>query len=361
MDDYRLYKPEQLASDKSFRNWKLYQKEEDTIFWEQWLLLNPGKQPDVEKAERLLELVFSNYDQIRKDDIKTEMQRIASKLTEDQKGNTVLSFLKTAARVAAAIVILIAGGWYFYQSTRTGTIQESPLNPSPAQLSLREESNTSDRKKLVSLPDGSTVLMLRNSRIFYPDSFSGDTREVRFSGEAFFEIIKNPDKPFFVYTDKITTKVLGTSFTIRSYEGADPSVTVKTGSVSVFHSGKNSAGTGSEAKAFVLSPNERITFSDKGEPFVRHLQKEPIDAPLNAHNSNLEFTGTPIRDVFAALEKIYDTPIGFDTAAMKNCYLTASLQDEPFFKKLDLICRTLDARYEVKPDGSISVFSDGCE
>ncbi len=361
MDDYRLYKPEQLAADKSFRNWKLYGKEEDTLFWEQWLLLNPDKQLDVEKAERLLELVFSNYDQIEKEDVKAEMQRIAAKLTEDKSSGSSRPLWKTATRIAAAIIVLIAGWRYFYQPRHDGNIQESLQNIPDQQVSLIEQSNLSNRKKLVSLPDGSTVLMMRNSRIFYPETFSGDTREVRFSGEAFFEIVKNPDKPFFVYTDKIVTKVLGTSFTVRSYDGEAPSVTVKTGSVSVFRSGKNPGDAAGEREAIVLSPNERIVFSDRGEPFVQPLLKNPINVPLSAHNSNLEFTGTPIRDVFAILEKIYDTPINFDTTKMKNCYLTASLQDEPFFRKLDLICRTLDAQYQIGPEGDITVLSNGCE
>ncbi|HTN07771.1 FecR family protein [Agriterribacter sp.] len=68
------------------------------------------------------------------------------------------------------------------------------------------------------LPDGTTVWLNASSSITYPTAFPGNTREVTITGEAYFEVAKNPAKPFTVrtYKDEITVK--GTSFNVNSYE-----------------------------------------------------------------------------------------------------------------------------------------------
>jgi len=63
--------------------------------------------------------------------------------------------------------------------------------------------------------------------------------------------------------------------------------------------------------------------------------------------------------VFNALTNAYGIEIIYDADVMKNCYLTASLDDEPLFEKLNMICRTLDAQYE-QMDGKLIISSKGC-
>ncbi len=85
------------------------------------------------------------------------------------------------------------------------------------------------------LPDGSSVELAAGSRISYPNDFgSGNSRDIYLSGEAFFKIARNSGQPFRVFANEIVTKVLGTSFSVRSYEkDTTISVTVRTGKVSV--------------------------------------------------------------------------------------------------------------------------------
>jgi hypothetical protein len=66
-----------------------------------------------------------------------------------------------------------------------------------------------------------------------------------------------------------------------------------------------------------------------------------------------------IAEVFKTLEKAYGINIVYDAEVMKNCYLTASLDDEPLFEKLNLICKTIDAKYE-QVDAQIVIYSNGC-
>ena len=88
--------------------------------------------------------------------------------------------------------------------------------------------------KTIVLKDNSHVTLNSKSKISYPNLFQYN-RNIRLEGEAFFEVAKNPDQPFFVYANGLVTKVLGTSFIISAFETEkDVKVVVKTGKVSVF-------------------------------------------------------------------------------------------------------------------------------
>jgi len=73
------------------------------------------------------------------------------------------------------------------------------------------------------------------SKITYPENFENDRRLVILSGEATFDISKDPTKPFLVMANEVTTKVLGTRFNVKAFEEMkDVVVSVQEGKVSVF-------------------------------------------------------------------------------------------------------------------------------
>src|SRR5690606_37260897 len=79
---------------------------------------------------------------------------------------------------------------------------------------FKEVVNTERPFKYVQLPDGSSVVLHRNSTLKYPQTFDSTKREVYLIGEAFFEITKNAEQPFFVYAGEVIAKVHGTSFSV---------------------------------------------------------------------------------------------------------------------------------------------------
>ncbi|MBC8151681.1 MAG: FecR family protein, partial [Bacteroidetes bacterium] len=208
------------------------------------------------------------------------------------------------------------------------------------------------------------IILKKNSRISYAPSFTGSSREVYLSGEGFFEVTKNPDRPFLIYANGLVTKVLGTSFSIKAYPG-DPNVTVevKTGRVAVFTQSDpriNAKAGSRELEGVLLTPNQRIVYV---RDEVR-LAKSLIDAPQlisEAPTKNrFTFEETPVPAVFDALEKAYEVDIVYDEQLLANCPLTATLTDQPLFEKLDIICQVIEARYEVM-DGQIVIYSRGCK
>ncbi len=81
------------------------------------------------------------------------------------------------------------------------------------------------------LPDGTIVTLNKNSNLKYQELFNGDIREIDFKGEAFFEVARNPDKPFIINTNGAEVKVLGTSFNLKSNNNENVVLTVTTGKV----------------------------------------------------------------------------------------------------------------------------------
>ena len=161
----------------------------------------------------------------------------------------------------------------------------------------------------------------------------------------------------------LITSVLGTSFVVKTDETTKQvKVVVKTGKVSVY---AQDGTTLSERKenftlsGTVLTPNQQVIFSTENTRLVRSLVNNPVVLEKEVHHQPFTFKRTPIAEVFAALEKAYNVKIVFDEEVMKDCYLTASLTDEPLFDKLNLICHTINARYD-QLDAYIVIDSKGC-
>lgn len=87
---------------------------------------------------------------------------------------------------------------------------------------------------LVTLSDGTKVMLNANSTLEYPASFDdAEVREVRLKGEAHFEVTKNPHRPFVVKAGEMQTQVLGTIFDVKAYRKDAPKVTLMEGKVKV--------------------------------------------------------------------------------------------------------------------------------
>ncbi|MCF2444922.1 FecR domain-containing protein [Dyadobacter sp. CY345] len=367
MQDYRNLQPEELAVDHSFRLWKLSKDPDAGNFWINWLSQNPDKQDLIDKASHLLDKVFETFDEISDEEVTNEIDRLSAVLekTEEKYSSRRLIFRPEWYRAAASIIMILGLGWWMSNKYSASKQNNLLYNQIISQIKepLLKATNDTDRPKLVSLEDGSTVLLQPKSSISYPQTFKGEKREVFLSGEAFFEVAKNPDQPFYVYANNLVTKVLGTSFIISAFENdKDVKVAVKTGKVSVFALTDENLETqqaDNKLGAMVLTPNQQIVFSTGNLRLTRSLIADPELQDLPIQKQSFDFKATPIKDVFEALEKSYGVKILFDAETMKDCYLTASLSDEPLFEKVDLICRTINARYE-QLDASIIIYSKGC-
>jgi ferric-dicitrate binding protein FerR (iron transport regulator) len=109
-----------------------------------------------------------------------------------------------------------------------------------------------ERKKII-LPDGTQIWLNSGSRLSYDSiKYNKDTRVVSLSGEAFFDVTKNKDKPFIIYTKKISIKVLGTAFNVKAYPGEKlTEATLLRGAIEFTDNNK-------PYQKIMLKPNEKV-------------------------------------------------------------------------------------------------------
>jgi hypothetical protein len=202
------------------------------------------------------------------------------------------------------------------------------------------------------------------SKIAYPNNFdSADTRDVYLSGEAFFSVTKNPSRPFRVFANEIVTKVLGTSFNIRSFEKDTViQVTVRTGKVSVFS--KNTVNiqkaiSNNLLGGIILTPNQELVYQKTKQKFQKILLDNPLMVLPSIMDNSLSYEEAPVDSVFEQLGKNYGISIIYDNESLSKCTITADLRNVPFYDKLDLICKALGARYEII-DGQVVVQANAC-
>lgn len=203
--------------------------------------------------------------------------------------------IKTWQYAALWTAMIIGAGLWFVQS---GQRFKAPA------LVYAEAYNSKGHRTTITLSDGSKVYLGAESKLRYTKQFSTNIREVNLEGEAFFEVTKNPDKPFVIHTGNVTTKVLGTSFKIDAFLNKPVTVFVSTGKVRVDHHLANQT----ESIA-VLTPGQTVTWNEAMH--TKTLGSALVTDITGWKEGHLVFNKTPLSEIAATLERWYDVKISF--------------------------------------------------
>ncbi len=233
--------------------------------------------------------------------------------------------------IAASVLILISIGGYLYTSFQATVLDRF--------LGYETIVNEDAHEKTVSLPDGSKVTLAQGSKLKYFTSQENNTRNVLLSGAAFFDVVRNPNKPFMVHSGHITTKVLGTSFRVEnSALNEEVKVTVRTGLVAVFED-INNEGIESNHQRVILTPNQQVIYRSKEKILVSQLVELPQEIPeikKKYNDISTLFEQAPVSEIFDSMEKLYGIPIRYDSILFSNCKLTTSLEGGDLYNRLSI-------------------------
>ncbi|PWK27650.1 FecR family protein [Arcicella aurantiaca] len=269
-------------------------------------------------------------------------------------------------RVAAGVMILIGVGGYFWQNQSDSHATYTTISKQYKDF-VHHENNTLKEEKVL-LPDGSIVTLSAKSSIDYPEKWAIEKREVFLEGDAFFEVKRNPKQPFLVYANEIVTKVLGTSFWVKATNPNNQvEVAVVTGKVSVFKQDTKADYISKTIKSgVILTPNQQVSYFPENKVFVTGIVKNPVliqPEPLRTTQPTIlpsfKYDETTIAEVLKDLEKAYGIEIIVENEHLTNCPLTADLSESNLYTKLDIICATLKATYEVRGT-KILISGKGC-
>jgi ferric-dicitrate binding protein FerR (iron transport regulator) len=261
--------------------------------------------------------------------------------------------------IAAAILFFAIGGLgaLLFQENHAGVSATEALASNDHVVRVANR-NTEAATHVLS--DGTVISLQPNGIIEYPEMFAGDIREIQLTGEAFFEVAKEKDRPFIINTGDITVRVLGTSFNVKAYSGAkEISVAVKTGKVSVYAKRAEHADA-TRKKEIILTPNQEVVYNKAGENFERKIVEEPRIILDNPTLFKARYDAAPVDKIFEELSINYGIDIVFDEELLSACRLTTSMDEEGLYERIMIICQAIGAKYSID-DGMIWISSNGCQ
>ncbi len=237
--------------------------------------------------------------------------------TQNKQGNgsrKVIPFgfiNRTWLRAAAMLLFLAGGGWIAHY-----------LITHPAQLHIHSGTDI----LVVTLPDESVVTLNKHTSLSYPKRFVGNTRNIQLTGEAFFEVTPDKNKPFMIHANDATIRVVGTSFNIKSAPETTE-IIVATGIVEV----------SKKENGILLRPNEKaIVRKDLTAP-----EKQANTDDLYNYYRTKEFVcnGTPLWRLTDVLSEAYNVDI-IVADRLKHLPLTATFRNEPLDHIMNVISET---------------------
>lgn len=225
----------------------------------------------------------------------------------------------------AASILILCTATYFLLS-KSSTKQQVPL-------AYQHFINPNGKRTQITLPDSSTVYLGAGSEISYPEEFSGNTRELKLKGEAFFQVKKKPRKPFIIHTGNVSTRVLGTSFKVEAFKNKPISVLVSTGKVRVDRTIKNKL-----QPIAVLLPGDYVTWDELKLKSIKGIV--PVTDVENWKAGRLVFRSAELQEITEVLERWYDMDIHINTQKlakrMVRVNLTTNISIDKVMKILSL-------------------------
>ncbi|MDR7210346.1 FecR family protein [Flavobacterium piscis] len=360
---------EDFLADESFQLWILSKIDEQR--WEEWTLENLQRAKLVEDARLLLLAMKVSDVNLSQNEINSALESTWIKIQEKEsrkknytKSKIIFIQKYWLSSVAASLLFCLFSIWiYKNNSIKSNTVITYNELIDDNNEGLVEQTNNSNKSQIITLSDGSSVLLQPNSKLSYPKIFTGNERKVYLSGEGFFEISKNPKKPFLVYANEIITKVVGTSFRVRAYsDEPNVEVLVRTGKVRVI---SNELAISPTKEEVVLLPNQALRFFRRDLSFNKITNitedKTLVGSIGNIEQLSFEFTDIPVEQILKTIEQAYLVNIDFPEGKLKDCHLTTSLSDQPLTEKLKIICKSIgnDTNFEMNGN-QIVILSQGC-
>ncbi|MGC3977461.1 MAG: FecR domain-containing protein [Paludibacteraceae bacterium] len=258
-------------------------------------------------------------------------------LPQIKQGKKSYPIIPHSRYATAAIFFLLIG--FSYWGLRT----ESSFRQQYLSWSVKPELilQTADRElKTQQLPDGTKVYLNGGGRLSYKaGAFNKNNREVWLEGEAFFNVAKNPEKPFIIHSpDGMQTQVLGTSFNVKAYPGLNEQViSVRTGKVKV---------SDENGRAVQITPNRKAVFNRKNNTLTTGITDGDLAASWRKGNIVFDHAG---RDEIAfRIQQQFGKEVVMQNNVLTGIHFIASYPPQtPLEQIVKTIAFTNGVQYEI--------------
>lgn len=262
--------------------------------------------------------------------VEQDLQFVKKKIKNQNSGRNLLLYLQ---RIAAILFIPL----FIYSVWNFG------LSPEKNKTALLKSSETSfGVRTQIELSDGTKVWMNSGSKLIYPDEFTGNVREVKLIGEAYFQVESDKEHPFLVDLNGCKVKATGTRFNISNYPEDNLVTTyLEHGKIDLLSNEGNNSD-----KSVPLNENEIIVYqkTDKQYQIARADGKKY----LGWIDGALIFKNDKTQDVAARLGRWFNAEIIFDEDVLKSDYVfTATFKKESLEEALKLLTYSSPISYKI--------------
>ena len=312
------------------------------------------------KYERKLKLIIrEHWDEIELEslDYDLDTDRFLDKLhhlihLDSYKKSRNLPFYRKAyqqlSKIAAILLlpVLLISTWYFITDGRFFAKEEKTIYAeifSPLAARTRFE-----------LPDGSTGWLNSGSTLKFPVKFRGKQREVKLSGEGFFNVVKDSEKPFIVKTSDINIVALGTRFNVLAYKDDETcEVTLESGKVIV----EKTRESGEPVKLADLQPAHQLVISKKTG--IIDTKEVVTEKYTSWKEGRLILRNDPMTEVVKRIGRWYNVEIDLKDKELESYRYRATFENETFSEVLKLLKLTSPIDYveqqrEMLSDGTFT-------
>jgi transmembrane sensor len=251
--------------------------------------------------------------------------------------------------VIAAIFIMAFGVLIYIQN-------KSLSNKTPQWVHEIVVNNITQAYVKQKLPDGSNVWLSPGAVMTYPRTFNKEKREIKMVGEAFFEVTKNPTRPFVIYSGALATRVWGTSFKVNASQNNPINrVAVLTGKVSVTippsyaESLESFFGMDDHINQVMLLPYQEATYLTS----VKTLNKTSItnkSVILCWKRENVSFNNEPMKKVIEVLNEKFDVHIVAADKNIEKYHIKADFSDQNLADVLEIMHLSMNIAYTIDHD-----------
>jgi ferric-dicitrate binding protein FerR (iron transport regulator) len=289
------------------------------------------------------------WDLINQQKSKDKIQRVMyDKMNPKVSGKSSQSYMRQIARVAASLVLIAGLAYLFFTNSNTKQSESAPL--------MITKNTVHDQRSSITLSDGTVVHLNTNSSITFAENFTGNTRRLKLSGEAFFEVVRDEDLPFEVISGPVKTVVLGTSFNINA---KDKNIEVSVASGKVAVSSMVDRDNNNNERQAILQANEKVTYDHINNTLA--ITEADIQLALAWKNAEINFSNTTLRYAATILSARYNKDIIIENPAINNCRITNRYIDESLTNILDGLEFIIDVKYKVNENNQIVLYGTGCD
>jgi len=271
---------------------------------------------------------------------------------------------------AASFLIISLTGLLFVYSNKQKLNTDIPEPHAQNKINTKSGSKTN-----LVLPDGTKVWLNASSQLTYEKSYGNSVREVTLSGEAYFDVVKNKEKPFIIHTAKMDVKVLGTAFNVKCYPGEKTTETsLVRGSIEVTLKDR--------LEKIMMKPNEKLVINQDDVPEKNSdasLNRKSIPSKVKAEKpiitlthltllpkdntiietawvqNRLVFSSETFEEVALKMERWYNVKINIKNESLKQEPLTGNFEKETISEALSALQFSTKFHYNIN-NNSINIY-----